>query len=907
MYNPVSTYRIQFHKDFTFDHLDALVPYLQTLGVATIYASPIFRATPESSHGYDGVDPTRINPEIGTIDQLQTISKRLKQAGMGWVQDIVPNHMAYHIDNEWLTDVLEKGHLSRHAHFFETSLASSFFSGRILAPFLPEPMDETPAQGNLALAYERDRFVLQVSGNTLPMKPGSYASILQASVDEPVDSVQQLLAQLDQLRHLDEPETYAIEWAEFRQQLTALAETPKIGTYVQACVDILNADPVRLHKLAGEQHYRLCTEPETRQVMNYRRFFTVNGLICLNMRDEAVFQAVHSLPKKLVDESIFQGLRVDHIDGLFDPATYLEWLRELAGANVYIVVEKILQADEALPENWPVQGTSGYEFLAMVNNLLTNRYSEAQFREFYHALVGTDMPLPDRIRDRKAYFLAQYMGGELDNLYHYFFSLNLADEIGLDTLAAGELKLAIGELLVACPVYRYYSNQFPMPDNEARVMRKLLKTIREKNPDLATAVGVLEGALLLKPPVADAEYNSRAVRFYQRLMQFSGPLMAKGVEDTLLYTYNCFIGHNEVGDSPERFGLAVDGFHQAMQDRQRQWPLAQNTTATHDTKRGEDVRARLNVLTDLPHEWVAELKHWQQLTKPFKENNAPDANDEYLIYQNLLGAYPMPGQDEDDFPNRFRQYLEKALQEAKRHTTGWVVEGDYHAGVRWFTDNLLNQQSPFWARFRAFHHEIADFGVTNSLGQVMLKFTCPGVPDVYQGGEGWDLSFVDPDNRRPVDFAKRQLWLTDLTARQQLGENLWLDLWQHRFDGRVKFWLTHALLHERQKNALLFAEGAYVPVSVEGAYRDFILAFSRQHNTVWYVVIVPLHMAQLCREQTKAVLDLDWSDTRVSLPANAPTAWTDCLSGVAGNGDKKVFVQSVLRQLPVALLRIEDK
>ena len=904
MYNPISTYRIQFHKDFTFSHLDALLPYLQTLGVTTIYASPIFVAAPESSHGYDNVDPTRINPEIGTYDELVALSQRLRQAGMGWVQDIVPNHMAYHPNNQWLMDILEKGPLSLFSRFFETALSSSFFHGRIMAPFLPESLDDTLERGELTMAWENARFVLKVSGNVLPLKPESYITVLRAGNGQPNGAVHQLLVELEQLHRLDEPAEFALGWDELRLQLVSLIDTPQTGSYVADCLRVVNTDLILLRQLVDAQHYRFCTEPESRQVMNYRRFFTINGLICLNVREKSVFDHVHSFTRKLLAEGIFQGLRVDHVDGLFDPEQYLHWLRELAGDEAYIVVEKILHDHEALPESWPIEGTSGYDFLAMVNNLLTDRRHEAAFRDFYHNLIGSDTSLSDRVRYRKAYFMAQYMGGELDNLYRYFLALNLTDEVDLETLGAGELKLAISELLVECPVYRYYGNAFPMPDAEATVIRQLLNNIRKNNPNLASAVGVLEGALLTKPPVADEAYNYRALRFYQRLMQFTGPLMAKGVEDTLMYTYNCFVGHNEVGDSPERFGMSVDDFHQEMQNRRQHWPLAQNATATHDTKRGEDVRARLNVLTDLADEWLTEVQQWRQLNADVREEGGLDPNDAYLIYQNLLGAYPMPGEDEDDFPNRFRLYLEKAFQEAKRHTTGWSIEEDYHAGIRAFTDRVLDEKSSFWARFRSFQAEIANFGIVNSLAQVMLKCTVPGVPDVYQGCEGWDLSLVDPDNRRPVDYEKRAGWLTELTAREQVGESIWADLWQHRFDGRIKFWLTHKLLQERQKNAALFAEGSYLPLLVRGEYRNQLIAYARQLGAIWYVIISPLHTAQLCRQQKTDIVSLDWKDTQVVLPDNAPTAWTNCLTGANDAGNQAISPSLLFRQLPVALLRL---
>lgn len=914
MYNPVSTYRFQFNNHFTLDDLDGLLPYLQTLGVTTIYGSPIFVATPGSSHGYDAVDPTRINPEIGSEAQLRSISARLRAGGMGWFQDIVPNHMAYHPTNEWLMDMLEKGPMARHAQFFETSLSSSFFRGRIQAPFLPGSLDETLAEGALALAYDQDRFVLNVQGNTLPLKPGSYATVLQAGAGEPSEAVQQLIEQLDQLRHNDEPESYGVAWEEFRQQLAALMKNEATAAYVQSAMAAVNESPEQLGALAEEQHYRFCTESETRRAMNYRRFFTVNGLICLNMQDEAVFQAYHALTKRLVDDGIFQGLRVDHVDGLYDPAQYLSRLRELTGEQTYLIVEKILQADEPLPTNWPIQGASGYEFLAFVNNLLTDARSEPVFRDFYGRLVGSQTPIHDQIEDRKRFFLAQYMGGELENLHEYILSLNLLEEASLSGMTAMHLKQAIGEVLVRCPVYRYYGNRLPLPTDEADALLSILTNIRNALPELAEATAVLEEVLLTRPQAEEDAYRDRALRFYQRLMQFSSPLMAKGVEDTLLYTYNAFIGHNEVGDAPERFGMAPDAFHRAMQDRQEHWPLAINATTTHDTKRGEDVRARLNVLTTLPDEWLAEVRQWQQLNADLNEDGVLDANDEYFMYQNLIGAYPMPGVDspgdpslgehDDDFPNRFTQYMEKSLQEAKRHTVGWSVEEDYHKRVRQFIDRLFDRKSAFWARFEPFHRQIADFGILNSFVQTVLKGTCPGVPDIYQGAEGWDLSMVDPDNRRSVDFTRRQRALDELMARSPVGDDtLWADLWQNRFDGRIKLFLTYKLLNARRANPDLFVKGTYVPLAVEGAYQENVLAFARQNGTDVCVVVVPLHTARLCREQTTDVRGLNWHDTRVTLPPNASVSLRSELTGKPVDGTNGLPVQALFETLPVAVLK----
>ncbi len=699
MYNPVSTYRFQLNNEFTLNHVEALLPYLQQLGIGTIYGSPIFVSTPQSGHGYDAVDPTRINPEIGTEAQLRALTDRLHEANMGWFQDIVPNHMAYHPNNSWLMDMLEKGSRSRFARFFENSLSSLFFRDRIEAPFLPDALDKSIAGGALQLNYEYDRLVLQVQGNTLPLKPESYVTVLQAGQGdrtrpEPNQAVQKLLTQLDQIHHVEEPEALAEAWSEFMMQFGALMKNEATGTFIRSAIDIINQSPEELTTLATSQHYQFRTEPETRREMNYRRFFTVNGLICLNMREQEVFDAYHAYTKELVDAGVFQGLRVDHVDGLYDPKTYLERLRNLTGPETYLIVEKILQADEKLPEDWPIEGASGYEFLAMLSNVMTDARSEPAFRNFYADLIGNGVSVHSQVRDRKAYFLTKYMGGELDNLYAYFLAQNLADEAELADLREGQLKQAIAEFLVRCPVYRYYGNAMPLPDRDASALRSIAAETTAIRPELTDAASLILDVLLNRPQTADADYNDRALKFYQRLMQFTSPLMAKGVEDTLLYTYNAFIAHNEVGDAPERHGMSPDDFHAIMQDRQQHWPLAMNTTSTHDTKRGEDVRARLNVLPDLADEWLAEAKQWLQILSDENTGDEtyvgiPDANDAYFMLQNMIGAYPMPsvdspGEGDDEFKNRFGLYMEKALQEAKRHTTGWMVEETYHEGVRRF-------------------------------------------------------------------------------------------------------------------------------------------------------------------------------------------------------------------------------
>ena len=849
MFDPVATYRIQFHKDFTFHDLERIIPYLQKLGIKTIYASPIFTATPGSTHGYDGLDPNTINPEIGTEEQLRIISQRLKTAGISWLQDIVPNHMAFHPDNKWLMDVLEKGRDSKYGLFFDIDWDSDVYEGKIMVPFLGAGLEDAIKKGELKLALHKGKVVFQYYDSMYPLNEQS-------------------------LRKL----TDRIEQA--------------------------NQDPEVLLSIANEQHYRLCHWQETDRQINYRRFFTINGLICVNIQDEKVFSEYHRLIRSLVSDGVFSGLRVDHIDGLYDPTEYLDRLREAAGEETYIVVEKILQPGEKLPKEWPVEGNTGYDFLAMVNNLFTNRKAENKFTGFYKTLVNNSDPIERQQRQKKAYILYNHMAGELENLYQLFNSLKLEDT---SAIPKETIKQAIGEFLVECPVYRYYGTTFPLGAEEVKALKSIFTDIVARRPDLAAALVLLEEALLVDPLTSHDERNRNIAHFYKRCMQFSGPLMAKGVEDTLMYTYNRFIGHNDVGDSPEAFGFTVEHFHQLMIDRQQHWPLSLNGTSTHDTKRGEDVRARLNVLTDLDDEWFNAVNEWQTMNAKVKTKGMPDANDEYLIYQSLIGAYPFEEDERKGFVPRFEEFLQKALREAKIHSNWTSPNEAYEDATKDFTRKLLDPGRPFLASFEQFLGRIADAGMVNSLAQLVLKFTCPGVPDLYQGTELWDFSLVDPDNRRAVDYNEREQILEGIGGTPQSDYTTFLiELWKNRKDGTIKLWLTSKLLAERGGHSELFASGQYLPLKVEGRYQDNVLAFARRHRDTWYVIAVSLHIARLCKEQDRDITDLEWRNTRIVLRPESPIAWTNLASGDTGKADKEILVKDVFKQVPLALLKMQQ-
>lgn len=895
MYNPVSTYRLQFQKTFSFNDFEKIIPYLQKLGISTIYASPIFESAMSSAQGYDVLNPHNLNPETGTKEQLENISKQLKEKEIGWLQDIVPNHMAYHPSNKWLMDVLEKGKHSQYVSFFDIIWDSAIYEGRVMIPFLGSAFEEVIDKSEIKVLVNDEGIFLSYYHHNYPLHPNSYSTILHQKKKTSAEA-KQIIKNISALESIHDTKQYAEKWNEIKSQLL---QNEAICKGFQSAIEMINGNKELLTQIANEQVYQLCHWQETDYQINYRRFFIINDLICLNMQDENVFEHYHQLIRYFLEEGIFNGLRIDHIDGLFNAAEYLDRLRELAGDKTCIVAEKILQPGESLPHQWNIQGNTGYDFLALVNNVFTNKNNETAFTKFYRQLTKDKKTIQQHLHDKKSEIVFNYMEGELENLYRLFLQLNLTERKFQSSVHPEDLKNAIAEFLIQCPVYRYYGNHFPLKEEEASDVQNILNRMRKTGAADEIAITLLENAFLHKPHQNDQDYNNRVAKFYQRCMQFTGPLMAKGVEDTLMYSFNCFIGHNEVGDSPASFGIAVEDFHQAMIERQERWPLSLNATSTHDTKRGEDVRARLNVLSDIADDWLNAVQQWQQLTQHFKQNNSPDKNDEYLIYQSLVGHYPMPEQDEDNFEERFIAFLQKALREAKQHSNWTNPNEEYENAAATFAKHLLNKNEPFWKNFEQFHSQIIDYGIINSLSQLLLKFTCPGVPDIYQGCELWDLSFVDPDNRRAIDYEKRIQWLNEFPDAND--ENFLLQLWQHRYNGKIKLWLTQRLLQWRKEQKDFLRKAEYIPLTVEGIYKKNVLAFARSHQKTAYIIVVPLHPALLSKLQERSIHETDWRDTAIVLPGKLSGKIENIFTGKTLK--EKISIKDLFSPLPVALLK----
>lgn len=810
MIDPISTYRIQFNKNFTFRDFGPVIPYLHELGIKTVYASPIYTAVPGSTHGYDVTNPNEINPEIGTIEELRKISAMLKSYNMYWIQDIVPNHMGFHQQNAWLMDVLKNGENSAYRHYFDI-ISPDLNTGPLMVPFLGEALEDVLASGALELLDLNGKRYLKYFESNWPLRDEE--GDLQLRVDE----------------------------------------------------------------LVKKQYYRLCNYKEANSCINYRRFFTVNSLICLNMQRQQVFDDYHRLTMLLLEEGVFQGLRIDHVDGLAAPSAYLDQLRERCGPDTYLVVEKILEPGEQLPPTWPVQGTTGYDYLGLANQLFTNQKASRKFDSFYKNISNLKKPVDQQVLAKKRAFLEAYMQGELENLYRLLAGLKLIrkhEQQIAEMVTAGGVpvfKQLIAEFLVRLPVYRLYSERFPLQAEEGRILGSIFSELA-KDHTYKHALPIFKNILLGK---RSGEGNDdAALIFFKRLMQFSGPLMAKGVEDTLMYTYNRFIGNNEVGDSPEVFGITTSEFHYRMSVRARNWPLTMNATATHDTKRGEDARTRLAVLTDLRSDWLNEVKEWRELNQELKTGNVPDANDEYFIYQTLVATCPDGGPDEEDFEQRFLGYVEKALRESKRNSEWDEPDLDYESGTKDFIQQLLDPSRSFWSRFNAFLQKVSAFGKLGSLASLAIKHTLPGIPDTYQGTELWDLSMVDPDNRRPVNYPLRSEMLQD------------------RESGHLKIQLLKNLLQLRLRHAECFAKGLYFPLTVKGAYAANVVAYARQYREEWIVVAAIINIAALI-SSAEGLDEFDWKDTHVVLPKKLNV-------GLAGYKD-------ALNNIPIDQEQLVDK
>ena len=950
---PVSTYRLQLHRDFPFKAATAIVSYLHDLGITDCYTSPYLKATPGSRHGYDVVDPTVLNPELGTEDDYREFIRALRTHDMGHILDVVPNHMGIgQSGNAWWLDVLENGPSSRFAHLFDIDWnpVKRELENRVLLPILGDLYGTVLENQEITLVYDGGRFFIRYYDHRLPVAPKSSARVLGyrldaliAETESPSPHVQELQSILTALRNLPpHTDTDPLRVEErirekeiIRQRLaTVVRDSPTVSKFLEENVRIFNGtngDPRSfdlLDALLNEQVYRLADWRVAAEEINYRRFFDINELAAIRMEDEAVLQASHVLVFRLVKEGAATGLRIDHVDGLSDPGRYLHewqaWAQRELGRPLFVVVEKILGKEEPLPETWPISGTTGYDFLNLLNGLFVRTSHERATNETYVRFIRRRISFEDLVYESKKLIMQASMASEINVLGHQLNLLSERDRRSRD-FTLNSLTNAIREIIACFPVYRTYltEGQEPLLDRDRAYIRLAVAKAKRRNPALSGRVFDFVRSLLLK------EWDERTspnrpeqLRFVMKFQQMTSPVTAKGIEDTVYYQYNRFLSLNEVGGNPEQFGITPAIFHKHLRERQARWPFSLSATATHDTKRSEDTRARMNVLSEIPREWRTCVNRWAKLTRKHKVEVegqlVPDRNEEYLLYQTLVGIWPLMVLDDAQyraFCDRVQEYMVKALREGKAHTSWVNPDQGYEEAVRQFIESILDRTvpNPFLDELLPFQQRVAQWGMWNALSQVVLKTTAPGVPDFYQGSELWDFSVVDPDNRRPVDYGKRASLLIELQRRvMESGEDLRplaRTLLAERLDGRIKLYTTMRVLNFRRDQHSLFQQGEYIPLDCHGAGQEHLCAFARLHGEQAVVTVVPRLVVPLTGDAMRPPVGFDvWGDTYVTVPSWRPkSSYRNLFTGERLSsrtvGDRQTLpVAEVLCDYPVTLL-----
>ncbi|MHB1133382.1 MAG: malto-oligosyltrehalose synthase [Chloroflexota bacterium] len=983
---PRATYRLQFNGNFSFADAAALVPYLEELGISDCYTSPIYMASPGSMHGYDVLDYSQLNPELGGEEGFTALSQALRERRMGLVMDVVPNHMGIaNTGNRWWMDVLENGPSSTYASYFDIDWqpVKRELGDRVLLPVLEEQYGHVLESGKLQLGYEEGAFFVNYYETKLPVAPDTYSIVLNHVLnpllenlgpdDAHLRELQSILTALGYLPPSDErdPERMAERDREkeiIKHRLAALYEaSTAVRLAIDSAVRAFNgniADPTSfdlLDELLSRQAFRPAFWRVAAEEINYRRFFDINTLVAVREELPQVFADTHRLVFRLLQEGKVTGLRVDHCDGLWNPARYFHELQETyvfeqlqarlglregqnglaraVAANMlaevesrapgerpwplWVVAEKILSAGELLPPDWAVDGTTGYDFLAAAGALFVDRRARQRFNTIYSSFIGNGGAYRNIVNSSKKMTMLIALASEINSLAYRLERLAERNRRYRD-FTLNSLTFAIREIIACLPVYRTYTVEGleQATPRDQRFLEQAIAEAKRRNPRTAPIVFDFVGdALLLRPAEHFPEEERQALtEFAMKFQQVSGPVTAKGVEDTAFYTYNRLVALNEVGADPDHFGGTPADFHRHNAERCQSWPHTMLATSTHDTKRSEDVRARIAVLSELPEEWAAALERWRALNAKHKVEvagiSAPDANAEYLFYQSLLGVWPFDTPLEAqraELAARLAAYMAKATKEAKVHTS-WVNPNEgYDAAVQDFVARLVGPEAApdFLEDAAGLARRVAFFGQWNSLSQTLLKLASPGVPDFYQGSELWDFSLVDPDNRRPVDYERRRHLLAQLRARlAEAGQDLRGladELVGASPDGRIKLYLVHRLLDFRRAQPDLFAEGQYLPLEVGGERAEHALAFARRLGERQVVAVAPRLVAGLTNGEERPPLGDVWGATALLLPEEKGRRYRNLLTGeemtVADTpAGPALRLADALRHFPVALL-----
>ncbi|MBI1901116.1 MAG: malto-oligosyltrehalose synthase [Planctomycetia bacterium] len=1000
---PGATYRLQFNSAFTFSQAHQIVPYLAALGVTHAYASPYLRAQAGTSHGYDVVDHDSLHPELGSPADYEALVTALHEHGLGQLLDVVPNHMGVaSCDNAWWMDVLENGPSSAYAAFFDIDWQplKPDLAYKVLLPVLGDQFGKVLESGELKLCFENGSFAVRYRERQFPIAPRPAAAVLGHRLDRLVEPLgaenphvleyQSILTAIGHLPPRTETDPQKI--AERRREVEVIkrrlnelcAAAPAVRDFILENVRIFNGTPgdVRsfdlLDRLLLDQAYRLAYWRVAADEINYRRFFDVNEMAAICMEHADVFARTHKLILRLVETGCVDGLRIDHPDGLFDPARYLVRLQEarvgqlarrvLLGNHVhaaasppggdsstdgataaaseietavqslwhaqrlgdpaspltrplYVVVEKILGRGERIPKDWPVHGTTGYEFLNLLGGLFVDPSGAKPLDAVYARFIRRRTDFHDLVYQCKKQTMQASMSSEVTVLGHQLDRISEQDRSSRD-FTLNSLTEAIREIIACFPVYRTYIDDSGPSDRDRQYVETAVARAKRKSPATSGSIfDFVRDVLLLRfPDGASDDAKAARRRFVGKFQQVTGPVMAKGVEDTAFYIYNRLVSLNEVGGDPAAFGATLAAFHQHNRERQSQAPHGLLSTTTHDTKRGEDVRARINVLSELPGLWKAHVFRWTRVNKRRKRDVdgdlAPSRNEEYLLYQTMIGTWPLEPLDAkayDQYVERLCQYMLKAMREAKIHTS-WISPNEpYERAAQDFVRAVLDDspRNAFLADFRPLAWHVAQIGLWNSLSQTLLKLTCPGVPDVYQGGDLWDFRLVDPDNRGPVDFARRREYLDALRERSDREidpDALVRELLDTRADGRIKLWLIWQVLNYRRAQSGLFTTGAYLPLDAAGQKSKHVCVFARTAPGRCVVVVAPrLVAALLARPDQPPCGPEIWQDTAVVLPPDAcGVRFRNVLTcedvDADGGPVRKISLAHALRRLPIALL-----
>jgi len=952
---PRATYRLQLNREFTFNQARAIVPYLSALGISHCYVSPCLKARPGSMHGYDIVDHNSLNPEIGSPEDFDRFVRTLHEHSMGLILDIVPNHMGVMgSDNVWWLDVLENGEASVYACFFDIDWhpLKEELHGKVLIPVLHDHYGAVLESGELQLLFhpERGEFDISYQNNRFPVNPREYPRILLHAADSLTKKMgekdpdllefQSLITAFSHLPRRNEASLERIvernrDKEIHKRRLAELcARSPGIAAGILEGVAAINGDPSNpasfdeLHELIKAQAFRLANWRVASDDINYRRFFDTNDLAGLCMENESVFKATHRLVLGLIAEGKVDGLRIDHPDGLYDPAQYFHRLQAAIAEHTpasngnhsaYVVIEKILTGRERLRPDWPVCGTTGYDFANLVNGLFVDRENADRMERVYRSFAGDDLNFADIAYESRKLIIQTALVSELNVLANRLSRIALSKRQTCD-FTLNNLRDSLTEVVASFPVYRTYVSDSGLSESDAKYIHIAIEAAKRRSPAADTSVFDFISAVLLTR-IADGQdtaYRKAVTTFAMKFQQFTSPVMAKGLEDTAFYRYDRLISLNDVGGDLRRFGTSAAEFHSANQERLRHWPHTMLATSTHDSKRSEDVRSRINVLSEIPGLWKLRLRDWSKFNRQYKstvnEKTAPSLNDEYLLYQTLVGAWPLRPLNSTDewkvFTGRIQNYMLKAIRESKQNTS-WINQNkEYETAVFRFVETLLtpSAENQFLKDFLPFQERIARIGLWNSLSQSVLKLVAPGVPDIYQGNELWDFSLVDPDNRRPVDYNRRQEAFKNI---QNLGtsEASISRLLESPEADELKLYTIAKTLCLRKQLPDLFQHGEYVPLRVDGAKARHVIAFLRKMKDKSLLMVAPRLIAGLLGTQKTPPIGSEvWEDTQIMLPVAAPTIYRDVfaagtfeISNTEPRSGKRIAVKELLGHFPLAL------